>query len=170
MDTELKALSDNFLSKIKRESITPSRQDSSGIVSQDNQSGVIFDNNGNTEHISNSLNQTKLSSDSQTQTDICYEKNIITNRINIQTDDLFLNNSRINPQLYNLSAFSQNDICTQGDLNLYGTVLVKCYDKSLQKVVYIRRRIRTPIMYSTVTTATTSEQFGLNANDNEVTI
>lgn len=170
MDTELKTLSDNFLSKIKRESVTPNRQDSSGIVSQDNQSGVIFDSDGNTEYINNSLNQTKLSNESQTQTDICYEKNIITNRINIKTDDLFLNDSRINPQLYNLSAFSQNDICTQGDLNLYGTVLVKCYDKSLQKVVYIRRRIRTPMMYSAITTATTSEQFGLNTDNNEVTI
>lgn len=169
MNTELKAISDSFLKKIKREAITPNRQESAGVISQTNRSGVLIDSN-NTQVVTDILNQSKASIDSNSQTDICYEKNIIANRINLNSDDVFLNGDRINPQLYTLSSFSQNDICTQGDFGISGTVLVKCFDKSLNKVVYIRRKVRVPIMYSTITSASIDPQFGINIEDEQVTI
>lgn len=163
-DVTLTSISDNFLKQIKRESITPNRQKSSGVIDNNNSSGIIFDN-GNPKILTNTLNQTKGSAESQTQTDICFEKKLITNRINIETDDIFVNGCRLNPALYSMASFSQNDICTQGDLNMYGTVLVKAYDKSLKKTVYIRRKIRMPIMHTTSATATIDPQFSIDMED-----
>lgn len=165
----LKAISDNYLRKIKRESVTPNRQNTSGIVSTDNKSGSLLEN-GTNKTITDTLNQSKGSSESQSQTDICYEKNTITNRLNIKTDDIFVNNNRLNPILFSSTLFSQNDICTQGDLNLFGTVLVKAWDKSLNKVVYIRRQIRFPVAYPTTQIADIDPQFGIPVDSNGGTL
>ena len=54
----LKAISDNYLRKIKRESVTPNRQNTSGIVSTDNKSGSLLEN-GTNKTITDTLNQTK---------------------------------------------------------------------------------------------------------------
>ena len=162
-DISIEALSKNFLDQVKRESKTPNRQTTSGIVSNNNQSAVIVDDSG-TQNIINKTNQSKTNPESQTQTDICYEKNICTNRINIQTDDITINQCKINPLLYNSSGFGDNGLCVQGDLNMYGTVLVKCWDRSLQKAVFIRRRIRTPIMYNQMTQPDIDERLDIDAN------
>lgn len=166
-DTSIEALSKNFLDKIKRESKTPNRQTTSGIVSNNNQSAVIIDDSG-TQNIINKTNQSKTNPESQTQTDICYEKNICTNRINIQTDDITINQCKVNPLLYNSSGFGYNGLCIQGDLNMCGTVLVKCWDRSLQKVVFIRRKIRTPIVYNQMTQPDVDEQFGFDSSINSL--
>ena len=162
-DISIEALSKNFLDQVKRESKTPNRQTTSGIVSNNNQSAVIVDDNG-TQNIINKTNQSKTNPESQTQTDICYEKNICTNRINIQTDDITINQCKINPLLYSSSGFVDNGLCVQGNLNMYGTVLVKCWDRSLQKPVFIRRKIRTPIIYNQMTQPYIDERFGINTN------
>lgn len=166
-DTSIEALSKNFLDKIKRESKTPNRQTTSGIVSNNNQSAVIIDDSG-TQNIINKTNQSKTNPESQTQTDICYEKNICTNRINIQTDDITINQCKVNPLLYNSSGFGYNGLCIQGDLNMCGTVLVKCWDRSLQKAVFIRRKIRAPIVYNQMTQPDVDEQFGFDSSINSL--
>lgn len=166
-DTSIEALSKNFLDKIKRESKTPNRQTTSGIVSNNNQSAVIIDDSG-TQNIINKTNQSKTNPESQTQTDICYEKNICTNRINLQTDDITINQCKVNPLLYNSSGFGYNGLCIQGDLNMCGTVLVKCWDRSLQKAVFIRRKIRTPIVYNQMTQPDVDEQFGFDSSINSL--
>lgn len=159
----IETLSKNFLDKVKRESTTPNRQTTSGIVSTNNQSALIVNNDG-TQNIINKTNQSKTNPESQTQTDICYEKNIYTNRLNVSTDDIVINKCKLNPLLFNTSGFGDNGLCVQGNLNMYGTVLVKCFDKSLNKIVFVRRRIRTPIMYNQMTQPKIDEQFGINNN------
>lgn len=159
--SSIQALSESAIKKIARETVNPNRQDTSGVVSKVNDSGILLEKNGDIQNISNLTNQEKLNNESSSKTEISYEKNIITNRFNLTTDDITINKCKVNPLLYSLSGIYQMDTCIQGNLNMFGTVLVKCWDANLEKHVYIRRYIRTPVLYNKMSSPVIDERFDL---------
>lgn len=167
----IQSIAEKFLKLISRESVTPNRQTTSGVVSKTSDSGVIMEPNGDIQSIAGLLNQEKFNSESSSKTEISYEHNVITNRLNLTTDDITVNGCKLNPQLYSLSGIvQQSDICIQGNLNMYGTVLVKSWDQNLKKFVYIRRYIRTPILYNKMSNAVVDERFDILGQQQEDTI
>ena len=162
----LKSIAEKFIKKISRESVTPNRQTTSGVISKKSDSGVLIEENGDIQNISGSLNQEKFNNESSSKTDISYEHNIVTNRLNLEIDDITINGCKLNPQLYSLYGIvQQSDKCIQGNLNIYGTVLVKSFDVNLNKHVYIRRYIRTPLLYNKMTPAVIDERFDIHKPD-----
>lgn len=78
----------------------------------------------------------------------------LSNRHKIQTDDIVLNEHKLNPYLYELTDIKKltsayNDEMYVGNFCLFGSVLTKSWDMNLKRYVLIRRPARMP-MFSTV--------------------
>lgn len=78
----------------------------------------------------------------------------LSNRHKIQTDDMVINEHKLNPYLYELTdmkklASAYNDEMYVGNFCLFGSVLTKSWDMNLKRYVLIRRPARMP-MFSTV--------------------
>lgn len=141
-------ISQNIVQTLKEEASNASRTDCKGFVNEKTGGAVIIDSNGDITMSPAKTVQYKLKYSEGQATEISMQSNTITNRKNIKTDDLTINNHKINPQLWDLTDMKRlyNDPTSGiGNLTINATVLVKTWEPFLQKWVLIRRPMRTPI-------------------------
>jgi hypothetical protein len=143
---------------------TPNRTKDRGVVNELNGSSVVVRENGDVTITSSEMAQYKLTHENSTATEVSIQSNTITNRKNIITDELLINNHKFNPQLYTLADMQQlitNAKMIMGDLTLNTTILVKAWEPNLGKYVLIRRPARMPMFSPTVNIPEVSDQFGV---------
>ena len=79
------------------------------------------------------------------------ETEIKTNSFSLQSEDVIVNNHKLNNKLYELADFKRvlntydGTPCIAGGLTMLGTVLVKAWEPNLQRYVLVRRQINLPV-------------------------
>ena len=111
--------------------------------------------------------QYKLNYASGTAREMSFQSDTITNRKRLKTDELMINNHKLNPQLYELTDMKQlyhDPNYAIGNLTVNATVLVKAWEPNLEKWVLIRRPIRTPIFMNAVGIPRAHADMGIDDN------
>lgn len=78
-------------------------------------------------------------------TDKSMQHNIDTVRACINSDDIIINEHKMNSYLYEITNMKKMQNTAIGNFTVSGTVLVKTYDHNLKKWVLIRRQVRVPM-------------------------
>lgn len=158
----LNRVATDFLKKKNDEAISPDRTKTVGIVNPTSNSSLRQNGNGDVSSVSDKQNRNLMNKESSSQVDVCLEKTVIANRVNYIVDDLIVNSHKLNPQIYALGDIVQSNGIMQGNLNMFGTVLVKTWEPHLKKYVMIRRLIKTPIFGQTLNLPVINELFDIN--------
>lgn len=135
-----------LLNWIKERAKHVSRGKEKGIINKKSKSSVVVRENGNINIVSNASSQYKLSRGKTTETSHVSET--ITNRKKITADDIIINNHKLNPKLYeytDMKSVLNDEGKVVGNLNMFGTVLVRAWEPTLEKYVLIRRQVTMPI-------------------------
>lgn len=141
-----------------------------GIVNPDTGSSLILGKSGNVTVASSHNVQYKLNYASGHAREMSFQSDTITNRKRLKTDELMINNHKLNPQLYELTDMKQlyhDPNYSIGNLTVNATVLVKAWEPNLEKWVLIRRPIRTPIFMNAVGIPRVHKDMDINDNINE---
>jgi len=157
----------DLLSQFKQYSEHLNRQVDRGIVNENTGSSIGIRDNGDTIIAASENAQYKLNHDSGTATEISYQSNTITNRKTITTDEIIINQRKLNPQIYELADMKQlfdDPNKAIGNLTMLGTVLVKAWEPNLGKYVLIRRQIRIPIFSQKLNVPDAPEYLGIDTS------
>ena len=73
------------------------------------------------------------------------QSNTITVQKDIIANDIIINRHKINSQLYELTNFKNNNGTIMGNMMMESTILVKCWEPTLEQYVLIRRPARFPV-------------------------
>lgn len=133
---------------IKERSENANRTVDKGIINDKTGSSFRMDRAGNVTIAASRNTQYKMSYSKGQATELSLESNTITNRKNITTDDIVINNHKMNPYLWewsDMKKFQGDSTLAIGNMTMMGTVLVKAWEPTLEKWVLIRRPIRTPL-------------------------
>lgn len=158
-------MKEKLIDKLKERDEQPDRAYEKGIVNSDTGASLLLGRTGNVTVASSHNVQYKLNYASGTAREISFQSDTITNRKRINTDELMINNHKLNPQLYELTDMKQlyhDPNYSIGNLTVNATVLVKAWEPNLEKWVLIRRPIRTPIFMNAVDIARVPEDMGIN--------
>ena len=146
-----KMIPDVFLSNIftiKDDCERIARGEDKGII---NESGSIrLSQDGSISLSSGKLGTVKISSDGLTEL-INTDTTVTTNALHIKSDDIVINNHKLNNKLYELADFknvlSKIDETPKivGGLTMLGTVLAKVWEPNLKRYVLVRRQINIPV-------------------------
>jgi hypothetical protein len=138
----------DLLDEFKEHSNYMDRKVDRGIINENTGSSIGIRENGDTVIAASENAQYKLNHDNGSATEISYQSNTITNRKTLTTDEIVINQHKLNPQLYELSDMKQlfdDPDKVIGNFTMIGTVLVKAWEPSLSKYVLIRRQARIPV-------------------------
>ena len=141
-------VSENIVSQLKEEAKNADRTKAKGFVNDKTGGSVLIDENGNITISPSKTVQYKMKYNEGQATEISYQSNTITNRKNIKTEEITINNHKLNPQFWELTdmkRFYNDPTSGIGNLTIGGTVLAKTWEPFLQQWVLIRRPIRTPM-------------------------
>lgn len=155
----------NIVNEFKEMAENANRIKSKGFVNDKTGSSVLIDENGNVTVASSKNVQYKMKFAEGHATELSMESNTITNRKNLKTDEILVNNHKLNPQLWELTDMKRlyNDPTSAiGNLTMKGSVLVKTWEPYLQKWVLIRRPVRMPIFSNNLPIPDAPEEMGLN--------
>lgn len=157
----------SILNKLQDRSLNANRTTDKGFVNSNTNSSILINEAGNITIASNKNIQYKLNYASGIAKEISYESKTITNRKNIKTDEIIVNNHKLNPQIYELTDMKvlfQNPDLAIGNLTINANVLVKSWDSNLKKWVLIRRPIRTPLFMNALNLASAPEDMDIDDN------
>lgn len=121
----------------------------SGIMNDTTQSSVVIRHDGQINVSSNRYAQYKLNPSGKV-VEQSLESVSLTNRRKISTDDIVLNEHKLNPFLYELTDVKKltnayNDNMLVGNFCLFGSVLTFAWEMNLKRYVLIRRPARMPV-------------------------
>lgn len=124
-----------------------------GMINDTTQSSVVIRHDGQINVSANRYAQYKLNPSGKVIEE-ALESVSLSNRRKIQTDDVVLNEHKLNPYLYELTdikklATAYNDNMFVGNFCLFGSVLTMSWETHLKRYVLLRRPARMP-MFSTV--------------------
>jgi hypothetical protein len=122
-----------------------SRKDDKSIINKTSGSNITVKGDGSTGVVSGIYAQYKADKNSGVATEISLQSNTITVQKDIITNDLTINRHKLNSQLYEFTNFKNNCGTIMGDLTMNATVLVKCWEPTLEEFVLIRRPARFPV-------------------------
>jgi hypothetical protein len=145
------------------------RSTEKGIVNEETGSSMGIAKDGSVIFAAGTTSQYKVGHDGNV-TEISLKSTEITNRKSIQTDELLINNRKLNPQIYELSDMRQlngNPNMAIGNLTMMGTVLVKAWEPNLKKWVLIRRQVRIPMFSPMLNLADAPEEFNIDTDISE---
>ena len=94
--------------------------------------------------------------------ELSLRSNVITVVRDISVNDLLINNHKLNSQLYELTNMKNVNGEVIGNLTMYGTVLVKTWEPTLQKYVLMRRKIRMPVFSNLLDAYYLDEKLGVD--------
>lgn len=125
----------------------------SAIMNDTTKSSMVIRHDGQINLSSNRYTQYKLNPSGKI-IESSLESVSLSNRYKIQTDDMVLNEHKLNPYLYELTdmkklASAYNNDMIVGNFCLFGSVLTKSWEMNLKRYVLMRRPARMP-MFSTV--------------------
>jgi hypothetical protein len=135
-----------IVDSIKKEVIHADRTKDKGIVNEKTGSSMLIRENGDVSLASNTTAQYKLGHDNGSATEISHQSTTITNRKTLTTDEVVINNHKLNPRIYEWTDMKVlNDTYAIGNFTMFGTVLVKAWEPNLGRYVLIRRLVRMPM-------------------------
>jgi hypothetical protein len=155
----------NIVNELKDRSENADRSKEKGLVNDKTGGSILIDQSGNVTIAASKTVQYKMNYSQGQVTEVSIQSNTITNRKNIQTDEIVMNKHKLNPQLWQLTDMKryQGDPTSGiGNLTINGTVLVKTWEPTLEKWVLIRRSIRTPIFSNVLPIPDAPTAMGLN--------
>lgn len=155
----------NIVTEIKERAENADRSNDKGIVNDKTNSSIMLDKQGNITIAASQTVQYKMKYSEGQATEISMQSNTITNRKNIQTDEIIINKHKLNPQLWELTDMKRlhNDPTSAiGNLTINSTVLVKSWEPSLEKWVLIRRPVRVPLFSNLLPIPNVPEEMNLN--------
>ena len=157
------------IDNIKDESNYINRQYDRGIINEENGASLTIKQDGSFVASPAKDTQNKKNGKDSKDTSISIQKNIIANRINIKTDEVIVNNHKLNNQLYEINDFKDNNGNIMGRLSMQGSILVKVYEPHLNKYVFIRRPIYVPIFSNQLNNADVNKLMGIDTDiSNEI--
>lgn len=121
----------------------------SGLINDTTQSSIVIRHNGQINLSSSRYAQYKVNPTGKTVEE-SLESLAVTNRRKVQTDDMVLNEHKLNPYLYELTDIKKlttayNDDMVVGNFCLFGSVLTLAWEMNLKRYVLIRRPARIPM-------------------------
>lgn len=159
-----------IVNELEERSLNADRSVDKGFVNTSTNSSVLISENGNVTIASSKNVQYKLNYASGLAKEISYQSQTITNRKDIRTDEIIINNHKMNPQIYDLTDMKvlyTNTDWAIGNLTVNATVLVKAWEPNLQKWVLIRRPMRTPLFMNSLGVAGAPEDMDIDDNITE---
>lgn len=160
-------MSERLIDRLKERDEQPDRASEKGIINPDTGSSLLLGRTGNVTVASSHNVQYKLNYASGLAREMSLQSDTITNRKRLKTDELMINNHKLNPQLYELTDMKQlyhDPNYSIGNLTMNATVLVKAWEPNLEKWVLIRRPIRTPIFMNAVGIPRAHEDMDIDDN------
>lgn len=155
----------SLIQKFEDRSLNANRSVDKGFVNTSTNSSILISESGNVTVASSKNVQYKLNYASGLAKEISYESQTVTNRKNIKTDEILINNHKLNPQIYELTDMKvlfQNSDLAIGNLTVSANVLVKAWDSNLERWVLIRRPMRTPLFMNSLGVATAPEEMNID--------
>lgn len=152
---------ENIIEQFKERQMYPDRQKNSAIVGK-GMSSMAFREDGSISLNAGEMSNITMSKDKVMKTTT--ESISISNREIIESDEIIINNQKMNRQLLDLSdnkVLFDSEKDAIGNLMIDGTVLVKAWEPNLNKYVLIRRKIRTPMFSSKLNFPTAPEEMSL---------
>lgn len=173
-DSELKVniqpdepLDDNpTVNDLIKKSLNISRIKDKGMINEQTGSSITIRDNGQINLSSSTFSQYKLNPAGQAM-EISEESVKVTNRLRINTDDIIVNDHKLNPKLYEYTDFKTNNLPTKdsaivGNFCIAGSMLVKAWDLNLQRYVLIRRPVRIPMFSNKLNLPEINPYLGIN--------
>lgn len=142
---------ERLINKLKERNSYPDIANDKGIINKETGSSMIMNDVGHFTIASSKDVQYKLNHASGQSKEISLESKTITNRKTLKTDEVVLNNHKLNPHIYELTDMKRlydDPNFAIGNLTMNATVLVKAWEPNLKKWVLIRRPMRTPLFYN----------------------
>jgi len=156
-----------IVNKFEDRSLNANRSVDKGFVNTSTNSSVVISESGNVTIASSKNVQYKLNYSSGLAKEISYESQTVTNRKHIKTDEILVNNHKLNPQMYDLTdmkvLYGNPDLAI-GNLTVNATVLVKAWEPNLERWVLIRRPMRTPLFMNALGVASAPGEMNINDN------
>lgn len=137
------------LKDLKSEAQFEKRGKERGLINEKTGASVTVRDNGQINLSGGKYAQYKISVSGKS-IEQTLESNTITNRKRLTTDEIVVNEHKINPMLWELTDFKKinlptNDATIVGNLCMGGSVLTKSWDFNLKRYVLIRRPWRGPV-------------------------
>lgn len=131
------------LGDIKDKALNLSRFSEQGIVNEKTGASVVIRDDGQINLASSKYAQVKVSPNGRLSS-TSMESITITNRRKVNSDEVAINEHKMNPQLWELADFRKakltfNPNAIVGNLCMFGSVLVKAWDPLLKRYMLIRR-------------------------------
>lgn len=155
----------NIVGELKERAENADRSKEKGIVNDKTGGSILIDQSGNVTVAASKTVQYKMSYSQGQATEVSMQSNTITNRKNVQTDEIVVNKHKLNPQLWQLTDMKrvQGDPTSAiGNLTICATVLVKAWEPTLERWVLIRRPVRTPIFSNILPMPDVPDAMGLS--------
>ena len=117
-----------------------------GIINEKTGSSMSVRDNGQINLSSGKYSQYKLNPNGRVS-ELSLESKTTTNRRIIETDDIIINNHKLNPDLWQLTDFKQVSLpytekAVIGNMTLQAHIMVKAWDQDLGRYMLIRRPAR----------------------------
>lgn len=135
------------INKLQERAENLSRMSERGIVNEVSGASLVARDDGQVNLASTEYTQYKLNPDGRAVEE-SLESVTVTNRKKITTDEIIINEHKLNPHLYELTNFKQvlhDPHNAAGNFCVWGTVLVKAWEPNLKRYVMIRRQVRMPM-------------------------
>lgn len=160
-------MSNKLIDRLRERDEQPDRAYEKGIINPDTGASLMLGKTGNVTVASSHNVQYKLNYSSGLAREMSFQSDTITNRKRIKTDEIIINNHKLNPQIYELTDMKQlyhDPNYAIGNLTVNATVLVKAWEPNLEKWVLIRRPIRTPLFMNALDIARAPEDMAIDDN------
>lgn len=139
------ASKENLFNEIAANSKRASRQTDQSIINKTSGSNITAKGDGSAHMVSGIYAQYKTDKNSGVATEFSLQSNTVTVQKDIIANDIVINRHKINSQLWEFTNFKNNGATIIGDLTMNATVLVKCWEPTLEEFVLIRRPARFPV-------------------------
>ncbi len=136
---------ENLFNEIAANSKRASRQTDQSIINKKSGSNITAKADGSTHLVSGIYAQYKTDKNSGVATEFSLQSNTVTVQKDIIANDIVVNRHKLNSQLWEFTNFKNNGASIMGNLMMDATILVKCWEPTLEEFVLIRRPARFPI-------------------------
>lgn len=136
---------ENLFNEIATASKRASRQTDQSMINKKSGANITTKSDGSAHVVSGIYAQYKTDKNSGVATEISLQSNTITVQKDIIANDITINRHKLNSQLYEFTNFKNNGASIMGNLMMDATILVKCWEPTLEEFVLIRRPARFPI-------------------------
>lgn len=136
---------ENLFNEISSSTHRASRQTDQHMINKKSGSNITVKGDGSTSMVSGIYAQYKADKNSGVATEFSLQSNTVTVQKDIIANDITINRHKLNSQLYEFTNFKNNHGTIMGNMTMDATILVKCWEPTLEEYVLIRRPIRMPI-------------------------